>query len=196
MTNEDTIMSNTAPLTPHDDDNEPDLPSPMVDFSPTTVPYNESFENDLMHLLLSTKQSPQQPPPPHHRTPPPNLSPIPASHLPIPLTSPLRTHTSPIPGLYVTHANGYHTGGPGPNPHTIAAYAAAFIEQHGIEDAGQLERVVEQVVSVKMGEVRERMERRREVLERNRGVEKELEDLRLQRAAELRVMERVKGMRG
>jgi len=53
--------------------------------------------------------------------------------------------------------------------------------------------VVENIIKEKMEEVRERMERRKEVVERNRGGERELEDLRLQRSAELRVMERVKG---
>lgn len=72
-------------------------------------------------------------------------------------------------------------------------FAERFIREHGIEDAGQLERVVEELVKGKMAEVRERMERRAEAVERNRGVERELDDLRLQRSAELRVMERVKG---
>jgi hypothetical protein len=118
-----------------------------------------------------------------------------ASQLPIPISSHVRTHPSPIPGLYVTHANGYHTGGPGPSPHTIQEFADRFIREHSIEDAGQLERVVEEMVGQRMQEVRERMEKRKEVVERNRGIERELEDLRLQRAAEMRVMERVKGKR-
>jgi hypothetical protein len=181
----DTIMSN-APLTPRD---EPELTSPMVDFSPATVPYNEAFENDLMDLLLN---------PPSHtpqRTPAREIPTVPASQLPIPLSSHQRTYTSAIPGLYVTHRNGYHTGGPAPSPHSIEEFAERFIQEHEIEDAGQLERVVEDVIRRRLEECRERMERRRQVVERNRGVERELEDLRLQRSAELRVMERVKGKR-
>ncbi|KAF1945735.1 hypothetical protein EJ02DRAFT_451151 [Clathrospora elynae] len=188
MINDDTIMSN-APLTPRD---EPELTSPMIDFSPATVPYDETFENNLMDLILNP------PPPTHnsHRTPSRETPMISASQLPIPLSSHLRTHPSPIPGLYVTNVNGYHTGGPGPSPHTIQDFADRFIEEHGIEDAGQLERVAEEVVKRKMEEVRERMEKRREVVDRNRGIERELEDLRLQRAAEMRVMEKLKGKRG
>ncbi|KAI8936724.1 hypothetical protein NX059_007112 [Plenodomus lindquistii] len=177
-----------APPTPTTTDTSL-LTSPAVDFSPSTVPYNETFENDLMNLILS-------PPPPSsspQRTPSTEAHIIPANSLPIPLTSPLRTHPSPIPGLLVTQPHGYHTGGPGPSPYTVQQFAEKFIREQGVEDAGQLERVVEELVKGKMEEVRRRMEERREAVERNRGVERELGDLRLQRSAELRVMERVKG---
>lgn len=172
-----------APLTPA---NEPELTSPVIDFSPATVPYNEDFENSLMDaILLHTSNS-------FPRTPSRETHMISASQLPIPLSSHLRTHISPIPGLYVTQPNGYHTGGPGPSPHTISVFAERFIREHGVEDAGQLERVVEGIVKEKMDVVKERMERRSQAVERNRGLDRELEDLRLQRSAELRVMEKVK----
>ncbi|KAH9861322.1 hypothetical protein IAQ61_011059 [Plenodomus lingam] len=192
-TNADTAMGN-APPTPAHDTKDTDLTSPAIDFSPSTVPYNESFENELMNLIL-------HPPPTSTSTstsPPPSTPPlIPASSLPIPLSSPLRKHPSdlPIPGLHLTHPNGYHTGGPGPSPATIRDFAERVIREHGVEDAGQLERVVEHEVRRRVELVRERMEARAEAVERNRGVERELGDLRLQRSAELRVMERVKGGR-
>lgn len=47
----------------------------------------------------------------------------------------------------------------------------------------------------KMCEIRERMEEREKAVERNRGVEEELEKLRLQRDAEVRVLEKMKGRR-
>ncbi|KAH7382252.1 hypothetical protein BKA66DRAFT_418617 [Pyrenochaeta sp. MPI-SDFR-AT-0127] len=173
-----------APLTPGD---EPEPQNPVVDFSPATVPYDEAFENNLMEVLLN--------PPPNEisKTPSHETPMISASQLPIPLSSHLRTHTSPIPGLYVTHINGYHTGGPGPSPHTIKNFADEFIRENGIEDAGQLERVVEGIVRERLEEAKDRMSKRSEAVEKNRGVERELESLRLQRSAELRVMERVKG---
>jgi hypothetical protein len=186
MSNHDTIMGN-APLTPRD---EPELTSPMVDFSPSTVQYDEAFENSLMEILLNPPPQPSSP-----RKPSDEIPTISASQLPIPLSSNLRTHPSAVPGLYLTHKNGYHTGGPGPSPHTIEEFADRFIREHGIEDAGQLERVVEDVVRHKIEEAKQRMEKRKELVEKNRGIERELEDLRLQRSAELRVMERVKGKR-
>jgi len=185
MSNHDTIMGN-APLTPRD---EPELTSPMVDFSPFTVQYDEAFENSLMEIILNP------PPQPSPRKPSDEIPTISASQLPISLSSHLRTHPSAVPGLYMTHQNGYHTGGPGPSPHTIEEFADRFIREHGIEDAGQLERVVEDVVRHKLEEAKQRMEKRKELVEKNRGIERELEDLRLQRSAELRVMERVKGKR-
>lgn len=182
MAQEDTIMGN-APLTPGE---EPEPQNPVVDFSPATVAYDEAFENSLMEIILNpdTKTS---------RTPDHERHMIAASQLPIPLSSNLRTHASPIPGLYLTQPNGYHTGGPAPATTTVKEFADRFIAEHSIEDAGQLERVVEMVVQDKTKEVIERMERRNEAVEKNRAVERELEDLRLQRSAELRVMERLKG---
>jgi hypothetical protein len=120
---------------------------------------------------------------------------IPASQLPIPLSSHLRTHPSPLPGLFVTNANGYHTGGPGPSPQTIQAFAEEFMAEHDIEDAGQLERVVERIRDEKMSEVRGRMEEREKAMLRNREIDDELEKLRLQREAEVRVLEKMKGRR-
>jgi hypothetical protein len=45
----------------------------------------------------------------------------------------------------------------------------------------------------KTDEVKARMEQREVAVQRNRGIERELENMRLQRAAELRVMEKMKG---
>lgn len=179
-------MSN-APPTPGD---EPQLTSPAIDFSPTTVPYDEAFENSLMEAILSPSSQNTTTNP--SAAAPPMIS---ASQLPIPLSSQHRTHASPIPGVLVTHANGYHTGGPGPSPYTINKFATKFIEENGIEDKKQLEDAVQGQVKSRMEEVKERMENRREAVERNKGVERELEDLKLQRDAELRVLERMKGKR-
>ena len=183
MANEDTTMAN-APLTPGE---EPEPTAPVVDFSPATVPYDEAFENSLMEVILNP---PEQTP---HRESADEPPVIPASELPIPLSSHTRTHKSPIPGVYLTHASGYPTGGPGPAPQTIKEFAERFIQEHGIEDAGQLERVVESITREKLEEAREIMWRRKEAIEKDKAVAKELENLRLQRSAELRVMERVKG---
>ncbi|KAL6709390.1 hypothetical protein ACN47E_001797 [Coniothyrium glycines] len=185
MASEDTLMAN-APPTPGD---EQQLTSPAVDFSPATVPYDEAFENSLMEAILNppSATSPKQP-----SADPPM---IPASQLPVPLTSPHRTHPSPIPGVLVTHKHGYHTGGPGPSPHTINEFAQSFIAERGIQDAKQLEAAVQRIVKEKMEEVKERMEKRKAAVEKNRGVERELDDLKLQRDAELRVLERMKGKR-
>ncbi|KAF2634874.1 hypothetical protein P280DRAFT_412828 [Massarina eburnea CBS 473.64] len=171
-----------APLTPGDD--EPT--SPVIDYSPATVPYNESFENTLMNAILYGQ-------PPAPRTPLPATPVINPKTLPIPLSSSLRTYPSPLPGVLLTHPSGYHTGGPGPNPSTVAEFAKKFIEEYGIEDAGQLERVVEEKIKEKMEEARERMRDREEAANQNKRVQRELEELRMQRAMELEVAEKIKG---
>jgi hypothetical protein len=182
MAQEDHIMTN-APLTPGEDD-EPT--SPVIDYSPATVPYNEAFENSLMNAILySSSSTPQTP-----ISPTPMINP---TTLPVPLSSHLRTYPSQLPGVLLTHPSGYHTGGPGPNPSTVAEFAKKFIEEYGIEDAEQLERVVEEKIREKLEEVADRMRDREEAVNRNRDVERELEELKMQRAAELTVAEKIKG---
>lgn len=163
--------------------------SPVIDYSPHTVPYNEEFENDVMNAIL------HGPPPtsPRCKTEAPPM--ISAADLPIPLASHLRTHPSPIPGILLTHAHGYHTGGIGPSAHVVSEFAQRFVSDRDIApgDVSALERAVELEVQARLDEVRSRMKRREKAVRENERVRRELEDLRLQRQAELRVLERMKG---
>lgn len=165
--------------------------SPVIDYSPHTVPYNEEFENDVMNAIL---HGPSNPSPRGKSKDTPMIA---AADLPIPLTSHLRTHPSPIPGLFLTHENGYHTGGIGPSAHAVNEFATRFIEERGL-GAGNvegLERAVRVEVEGRLEEVKSRMRRREEAVRENERVLRELDDLRLQRQAELRVLERMKGKR-
>jgi len=189
-------MSQNAPLTPGDD-RDPSPTAPAIDYSPATVPYNEAFENQLMTAILYPSDN--NPPP---RQQPSDTNPnsgstlhIDPTTLPVPLTSPLRTHPSPIPGVLLTHINGYHTGGPGPTPSSVDEFAEKFIKEHGIEDAGQLERVVEEKIKEKMEEVKERMREREQAVRKNEGVARELEDLEDARRIERKIAERLKESR-
>ncbi|KAF2745298.1 hypothetical protein M011DRAFT_143011 [Sporormia fimetaria CBS 119925] len=171
-----------APPTPGED---VELTSPAVDYSPATVPYNEAFENELMNAILHPS------PDTRSRTPhsPPLINP---TTLPIPLDSPLRVHPSPIPGVLLTHVNGYHTGGPGPAPTTVSQFAERFIEENGIQDAEQLERVVSEKVAGLLDTVKERMREREEAVRKNGEIRRQLEDLEVMRMTELRVQEKIK----
>ncbi|KAF2712840.1 hypothetical protein K504DRAFT_397523 [Pleomassaria siparia CBS 279.74] len=189
-------MSPNAPLTPGDDQ-DPSPTAPVIDYSPATVAYNEAFENQLMTAILYPSHNN---PPPRQQTSDTNPNSASTLHidprtLPIPLNSPLRTHTSPIPGVLLTHINGYHTGGLGPAPSSVNEFAEAFIKEHGIEDAGQLERVVEEKIREKMEEVRERMREREVAVRKNEAVQRELDDLEELRRVERRVAERLKESR-
>lgn len=165
--------------------------SPVIDYSPHTVPYNEEFENELMKVIL---HAPSNPSPRRRNEDTPIIS---ASDLPIPLSSHLRTHPSPIPGLFLTHENGYHTGGIGPSAHIVNEFAQRFIAERGIGagDVQALEQAVREQIQGRLEEAKTRMRKREEAVERNDKVQRELEDLRLQRQAELRVLERMKGKR-
>jgi hypothetical protein len=111
------------------------------------------------------------------------------------LSSHLRTHPSPIPGLFLTHENGYHTGGIGPSAHAVNEFAQRFVEEKGLGpgDVAGLDKAVRGEVEGRLEEVRSRMKKRERAVKENERVLKELEDLRLSRQAELKVLERIKG---
>jgi hypothetical protein len=99
--------------------------------------------------------------------------------------------------LNLTHANGYHTGGPGPTTETVRAFAEKVMSEHGVRDGDveELRRVAQVLMEEKKAELRERMAEREKAVKRNREIEDELEKLRLQRDAEVRVLEKMKGKR-
>lgn len=188
-------MTDTPPSRPRlpTPTRSPSPTSPVIDYSPHTVPYDETFENDLMTAILHAPEQPAAPAP-SATTSPPLIS---ASALPIPLSSPLRTHPSPIPGVRLTHERGHHTGGPGPSGQAARDFAARFIAEAGVAagDAAALERAVARAQAARLEDVRNRMRAREEAWRRNLATERELGDLKLQRQAEVRVLERMKGKR-
>ncbi|KAF1996532.1 hypothetical protein P154DRAFT_311598 [Amniculicola lignicola CBS 123094] len=173
-----------APLTPGEE-LDPEPASPSIDYSPATVPYDEAFENQLMHAILHPSSHPPRTPSSEH----PQIAP---ACLPVPLNSHIRTHPSPIPGVLLTHPNGYHTGGPGPSPSTVRDYADEFIKRHGIEDAEHLQKVVEEEIRKRMEEVKERMREREEAVRKNEEVNKSLLEKEMQRGVEVRIHEKIR----
>jgi hypothetical protein len=91
--------------------------------------------------------------------------------------------------------NGYHTGGPGPSPETLAAFRAKFMRDHQIETPEQFQDAVRAAIAEKVAEARDRMEEREKAVQKNRAIDEELEKLRLQREQEVRVLEKMKGKR-
>lgn len=62
-------------------------------------------------------------------------------------------------------------------------------------DRQEVKREARKVMQLKMVEMKQRMEDREKAVKRNREVEEDLEKLRLQRDAEVRVLERLKRKR-
>lgn len=79
----------------------------------------------------------------------------------------------------------------------VSDFARRFVEERGLGpgDVEGLERAVRGEVEGRLEEVRSRMRRREGVVRENEKVLKELESLRLERQAELRVLEKMKGKR-
>jgi hypothetical protein len=79
----------------------------------------------------------------------------------------------------------------------VRAFVEKIMSEHDVID-GDVEgvrRIAEGLLEEKKGELRERMEERERAVRRNKEIEDELEKLRLQRDAEVRVLEKMKGKR-
>ncbi|KAF2805122.1 uncharacterized protein BDZ99DRAFT_574736 [Mytilinidion resinicola] len=170
----------------------PLTPTPADDFStlPHSLPYDEAFENDLMHAILD----------PSSQALPPlsaceQLPDVPMPRLPIPLNSPHRIHPSRFPALRLTHPHGYHTGGLGPSPTVAAEYAENFIAVKGIAQPEELRRKVDEAIEERAREVVERMQKRKEALKENENTRKKIAALEASRRAEERVEERIRAGR-
>lgn len=79
----------------------------------------------------------------------------------------------------------------------MQAYAEKLAAEHGVDatDAEAVKKVARTVMEGKMSEVKARMGEREKAVRKNREVDEELEKLRLQRDAEVRVLEKMKGKR-
>ncbi|KAF2503326.1 hypothetical protein BU16DRAFT_521910 [Lophium mytilinum] len=170
----------------------PLTPTPADDFStlPHSLPYNEAFENDLMHAILE----------PTLQSLPPlsaceQLPDAPMPNLPVPLDSVHRIHPSRFPALRLTHQHGYHTGGLGPSPTVAAVYAENFIAVKGIVQPDELRRRVDEAIEERAREAVERMQKRKEALKENENTRKQIAALVASRKAEERVEERIRAER-
>ncbi|KAL2350969.1 hypothetical protein BJ546DRAFT_856248 [Cryomyces antarcticus] len=178
----------TAPLTPEDTnitDNVGDSTWSLED-----IPYDERFENDVMHLVIS---------PPHNSSgiesseaEAPDPSAISFTELPLPLSDARRVYRSPIPGLLLTHPDGLLHGGPYPNTvSSMSEVAQKFVQCHSISTSEQLERRVTHEIEAQKELLRQRMRAREEAVENNARVDRELAQLQAQREVEVKIEKRL-----
>jgi hypothetical protein len=155
---------------------------------PTTVPYSASFNDSLMNTMDYMSGSYQQP---LGGEGPLNAESIRPEHLPIPLSSPLRTHRSPVPGVSLTHPSGSLYGGP--QPHSAAelhAYAQEVISSHGIVRRSDLRELIDTKIAEARTDLEDRLQERRAAKERNDVLKNEVRQLMVEREMEVRVAER------
>jgi hypothetical protein len=155
---------------------------------PTTVPYNAAFDDSLMSTMLYIPSSYQQR---SNGEQPLNAASITPEHLPIPLSSHLRTHPSGVPGVALTHPHGSLYGGPQPHSEAaLHAYAQDLIASNGITSRSELAVLIEREIVDARSELEERLDARRSARERNQEVEREISKLVDEREMEIRVAER------
>lgn len=175
---------------------------------PRDIPYNQDYETSLQDLLLNPSanhngngllilpdDSLEQPQPGisvrASDIHPDQLPDISFNELPLSLTDPRRIYASPIPGLRLTHPAGFLEGGPGPDPDDndfIRDFVATnnIITPAHIHDA----RAAEIAKSVELAT--QRMKARREAMQHNARIEKEIKTLTDQRDMELKIETRMR----
>ena len=192
-----------APTTPKS--NTPD-DGTYASHLPRDVPYAASFEDAVQAVVLgpqSTKtgirilpaDDPQedQPGVAVHSTSIDRSSfpEIPFSELPLALDDPRRIYASPVPGVNLTHPEGYLEGGAGIAPGEDE-FARHFIVEHRIRNATQLRSVVDREIKVNQTLLKERMEARAEAQVKNKRIEREIATLTDQMDMETRVLNKAR----
>lgn len=182
----------------------------------TRPAYSATFEDDVMHAVLDPSVSNSTP-----EAPTDNPI-IPSSALPLPLSDSRRVHNSKVPGIKLTEPNGSMFGGslsqqlrnanaapstparsPTGDPEAdidiLAALRTPLHVSSGRTSQNQLSRALNAATETQLNELRKRMKARKEALEINAEVERELADLKAQRDVEVRIEKRMReeaGQRG
>ncbi|KAL1392482.1 hypothetical protein HDK64DRAFT_323021 [Phyllosticta capitalensis] len=183
------------PITPgspvrsaHEDEPMDDAPSDMAGSTkPAEIPYSRIFEDGIMDVILNPPPADGEQakePLPHYMLGR-NVD-IPPNELPLPLNDPRRKYQSHLPGVKLTHPMGAYEGGPADLSEDEKAFAAEFIKKYGIKTKEDLERAKQIEIDAAMEEMRRVAQARKEAIEENQKIERELKALNDQREVELR----------
>ena len=155
------------------------------------IPYRRSYEDNVMKVVLNPPVSDgievKEPLPAYLASRPE----IPADQLPLPLDDSRRHFKSEIPGIRLTHHKGLYEGGPESASDEDEKFAQGLIRKHGVKTKEDLERAVAQEMEAAKEELRQRMQRRKEAIDVNEAVEKELNTLKMDREFELNAQKRI-----
>lgn len=153
-------------------------------------PYSESLENALAHAILN---------------PPVNAGIEPFDHgvnveavdiakedLPLALDHASRIYRSRIPCILLTHPLGSYLGGAGPSPDSSETQSALqqFLAKHNVTSTSQFHNLVNKEIEIKIEEIRSAAQARKEAMEKNAQIDREIEQLTAQSEMEVRVMRR------
>ena len=186
--------------------------NPYANYVPHDLAYNADFEDSLIPLVLTDEPPPQtgivvlpdddegaeSQAPANLETAklssidPHTLPRIPEADLPLPLNDPRRVYTSPIPGILLTHPQGYLEGGPPLDPE-MDTFPEHFLSENAskIKTSADLHAAVQRQVAESLEQLKGRMQARKEAKERNEGLERELRALGEEHEMEVRVHRRM-----
>jgi len=188
----------------------PRSPIPPPSLNPATIfhdsiPYSAPFLDGLMTTVLDlppSKTKGRGRPPRPSDIDASNLPTIPLEELPLPLTDPRRKYKSAVPGVLLTHPGGWLEGGmaqelqsPIASVGGTSPYSQEFIARHRITNATELQRHVKRETAAKLEELKGCMRERREALEHNERIMREIKQLEDQRDTERRVEAKMRRMR-
>lgn len=112
------------------------------------------------------------------------------SDLPIPLSDPRRIYAGPIPGVKLTHPNGWTEGGPSLDPN-LDTFADDFLLNHpNVTTVELLRAAVRKEVDANMELMRERLRARQKAKARNEQFAKQIKLLTDQHEFEMRLQQK------
>ncbi|KAK8151287.1 hypothetical protein IWX90DRAFT_95265 [Phyllosticta citrichinensis] len=182
------ITPGSPARSPNEDEPMEDAPSDTAGSTkPAATPYSRAFEDGIMNAVLNPppadgKQAKE--PLPHYMLGR-NVD-IPPNELPLPLDDPRRKYQSYLPGVKLTHPMGAYEGGPADLSEDEKAFAAELVKKYGVKTKEDLERARQIEIEAAMEEMRRVAQARKEAIEENQKIERELKALNDQREVELR----------
>jgi hypothetical protein len=191
-------MTSTPPPNPQlppspGSDTTPPIHTPVPSWTPPEIPYNESFEDDVMNAIL-------HPPPPD---PEPGESEISLNFdvtpddLPLQLHDFRRKYPSAVPGILLPTRDSSLHGACGVPDAVAHGLAREMIEQNGIKTPAEFAAFLEEELRGQKRVLKERMERRQESMKHNEVLDKEIRQLEMERDMQRRVAEKWRqGRRG
>jgi hypothetical protein len=179
----------------------------FASYPPSEIPYNAEYQTEISRIMASedaqTDIGIRVIPTSSSEIPkdgisireqdilPSSLPKISKDELPLPLSDPRRIYASLVPGVKLTHPNGYYEGGPGLDP-KADTFAKDYLSRNSdIRTAADLEAAKQRDIAASLEEAKQSAQRRLAAIEHNENTHKKIRALEAQHDMELKLQKRM-----
>lgn len=178
-----------------------------VSYLPSEIAYNEQYQNDISRIIVNpdaqTDNGIRVIPAGSDEVPkegvsvreadilPSSLPRILKDELPLPLSDPRRIYASLVPGVKLTHPNGYYEGGPGMDPKRDTFAKDYLSHNSDIRSGADLETAKNRDIAAELENAKLAAQKRLKAIEHNENIRKQIQALEAQHDMELKLQKRM-----